>query len=122
MDKGERNPHEVQINILCLNKVVHAVTLSKHRSRSALFEILKMLYPPGGRFHLICLRNYYIIHGGKLTIFEALDLGYFEFALSDGQIVQFALTVIKLEFITCIIFKLINTVGLTITSSIDYVK
>ena len=36
-----------------------------------------------------------------------------------GQIIQFALTFIKLEFITRVIFELANTVGLRITSSID---
>ena len=36
-----------------------------------------------------------------------------------GQIIQLALTFIKLEFITRVIFELANTVGLRITSSID---
>ena len=36
-----------------------------------------------------------------------------------GQMIQFALTFIKLEFITRVIFELANTVGLRITSSID---
>ena len=36
-----------------------------------------------------------------------------------GQIIQFVLTFIKLEFITRIIFKLANTVGLRIISRID---
>ena len=36
-----------------------------------------------------------------------------------GQIIQFALTFIKLEFITRVIFELANTVGLRIISRID---
>ena len=36
-----------------------------------------------------------------------------------GQMIQFALTFIKLEFITRVIFELANTVGLRIISRID---
>ena len=118
IEKGEQNPHEVQINMLCLNNiVVYALTLSKHPSTSILFEIAES--PEGkGPFDL---SSKLLFHPwGKIDdFFKPWTSAVMILREIVGQIIQFVLTFIKLEFITRIIFKLENTVGLRITSSID---